>query len=172
MSTSRPERLEGAAIRLLWEAVAEAVVVIDVLQGLSTGVRRDLLLLSLLGVRQLVLAVNKIDLDDRSQAAFGRIDDEYRMFSARLKLPPAPCVPVSGEFIEIFVDAPLAVAEQRDPKGLYKKARRGALKNFTGIDSPYEGPDNPELRIDTTVASPEEAAVAIVAYLQERGVLA
>jgi bifunctional enzyme CysN/CysC len=76
-----------------------------------------------------------------------------------------------GEFIEIFVDVPLAVAEQRDPKGLYKKARRGELKNFTGIDSPYEGPENPELRIDTTASSPEEAAVAIVAFLQARGVL-
>jgi bifunctional enzyme CysN/CysC len=75
------------------------------------------------------------------------------------------------EFIEIFIDAPLAVAEQRDPKGLYKKARRGDLKNFTGIDSPYEGPENPELRIDTAVASPEEAAVTIVAFLQARGVL-
>ena len=76
-----------------------------------------------------------------------------------------------GEFIEIFIDAPLSIAEQRDPKGLYKKARRGDLKNFTGIDSPYEGPENPELRIDTTTASPEEAAVAIVAFLQARGVL-
>ena len=76
-----------------------------------------------------------------------------------------------GEFIEIFIDAPIAVAEQRDPKGLYKKARRGDLKNFTGIDSPYEGPENPELRIDTTAASPEEAAVTIVAFLQARGVL-
>jgi bifunctional enzyme CysN/CysC len=76
-----------------------------------------------------------------------------------------------GEFIEIFVDAPLAVAEERDPKGLYKKARRGDLKNFTGIDSPYEGPENPELRIDTTTATPEEAAVAVVAFLQARGVL-
>jgi bifunctional enzyme CysN/CysC len=75
------------------------------------------------------------------------------------------------EFIEIFVDTPIAVAEERDPKGLYKKARRGDLKNFTGIDSPYEGPENPELRIDTTRASPEEAAVTIVAFLQARGVL-
>ena len=76
-----------------------------------------------------------------------------------------------GEFIEIFIDAPLAVAEERDPKGLYKKARRGDLKNFTGIDSPYEGPENPDLRIDTTTATPEEAAVTIVAFLQARGVL-
>jgi len=76
-----------------------------------------------------------------------------------------------GEFIEVFVDAPIAVAEQRDPKGLYKKARRGDLKNFTGIDSPYEEPENPEMRIDTTTATPEEAAVAIVAFLQARGVL-
>ena len=77
-----------------------------------------------------------------------------------------------GEFFEIFIDTPLGVAEQRDPKGLYKKARRGDLKNFTGIDSPYEPPDSPELRIDTTAATPEEAAEAIVAFLQTRGVLA
>ncbi len=74
------------------------------------------------------------------------------------------------EFIEIFVDTPLAVAEQRDPKGLYRKARRGDLKNFTGIDSPYEAPEHPELRIDTTSLSPEDAAETIVAYLQSRGV--
>ena len=76
-----------------------------------------------------------------------------------------------GEFFEIFVDTPLEVAEGRDPKGLYKKARRGDLKNFTGIDSPYEGPESPELRIDTTTASPEEAAEAIVAFLRAKGVL-
>jgi bifunctional enzyme CysN/CysC len=76
-----------------------------------------------------------------------------------------------GEFIEIFVDTPLAVAEQRDPKGLYKKARRGELKNFTGVDSPYEAPEQPELRIDTTSLSAEDAAETIVAYLQSRGIL-
>jgi bifunctional enzyme CysN/CysC len=76
-----------------------------------------------------------------------------------------------GEFIEIFVDTPLAVAEERDPKGLYKKARRGDLKNFTGIDSPYDAPENPELRIDTTVLAPEDAADTIVAYLQSLGIL-
>jgi len=74
-----------------------------------------------------------------------------------------------GEFIEIFIDTPLGVAEQRDPKGLYKKARRGDLKNFTGIDSPYERPEAPELTIDTTAHSPETAAEAVVAYLQGRG---
>ena len=76
-----------------------------------------------------------------------------------------------GELIEIFVHAPLAVAEQRDPKGLYRKARRGELKNLTGIDSPYEAPENPEIRIDTTVTSAEEAAESIVAYLQARRLL-
>ena len=76
-----------------------------------------------------------------------------------------------GGFVEIFVDTPLAVAEQRDPKGLYKKARRGELTNFTGIDSPYEPPEHPELRIDTTALSPEDAAESIVAYLRERGIL-
>jgi bifunctional enzyme CysN/CysC len=77
-----------------------------------------------------------------------------------------------GEFIEVFVYTPIGVAEQRDPKGLYKKARRGDLKNFTGIDSPYEPPENPELKIDTTNSSPEEAAETIVAFLQARGIFA
>ncbi|HZF45949.1 MAG TPA: adenylyl-sulfate kinase, partial [Sphingomonadaceae bacterium] len=63
-----------------------------------------------------------------------------------------------GEFIEIFVDTPLSVAEERDVKGLYRKARSGELKNFTGIDSPYEAPEKPEIRIDTTTTSPEAAA--------------
>lgn len=67
-----------------------------------------------------------------------------------------------GEFIEIFVDTPLSVAEERDVKGLYKKARAGELKNFTGIDSDYEIPQNAEMRIDTTKMSPEEAAEIIV----------
>jgi len=70
-----------------------------------------------------------------------------------------------GEFIEIFVDTPLDVAEGRDIKGLYAKARAGQLKNFTGIDSPYENPEAPELRIDTTELSPEEAADLIIARL-------
>ncbi|MBO9697589.1 MAG: adenylyl-sulfate kinase, partial [Sphingopyxis sp.] len=67
-----------------------------------------------------------------------------------------------GEFLEIFIDTPLAEAERRDVKGLYKKARAGQLKNFTGIDSPYEAPENPEIRIDTTAMTPEEAADLII----------
>ncbi len=67
-----------------------------------------------------------------------------------------------GEFVEVFVDTPLAEAERRDVKGLYKKARAGQLKNFTGIDSPYEAPETPEIRIDTTAMSPEEAADLII----------
>jgi bifunctional enzyme CysN/CysC len=70
-----------------------------------------------------------------------------------------------GEFVEVFVDTPLEVAEQRDVKGLYAKARSGHLKNFTGIDSPYEYPEAPELRIDTTQLTPEEAADLIIARL-------
>lgn len=76
----------------------------------------------------------------------------------REMLPP-------GEFIEVYIDTPLAEAEARDVKGLYKKARSGALKNFTGIDSPYEPPETPEIRIDTTAMTPEEAADAIVEAL-------
>jgi len=67
-----------------------------------------------------------------------------------------------GDFIEILVDCPVEVCEQRDVKGLYKKARAGELKNFTGIDSPYEEPERPEIRIDTTTLTPEEAADLIV----------
>ena len=70
-----------------------------------------------------------------------------------------------GEFIEVHIDTPLADAEARDVKGLYKKARSGELKNFTGIDSPYEAPEDPEIRIDTTAMTAEEAAEAIVARL-------
>ena len=70
-----------------------------------------------------------------------------------------------GEFIEVHIDTPLAEAESRDVKGLYKKARSGDLKNFTGIDSPYEAPEDPEIRIDTIGMTPEEAADAIVARL-------
>jgi len=67
-----------------------------------------------------------------------------------------------GEFIEVHVDTPLEVAEARDVKGLYKKARSGELKNFTGIDSPYEAPENAEIRVDTTAISPDEAADIII----------
>ena len=69
------------------------------------------------------------------------------------------------EFIEVYVDTPLEVCEQRDVKGLYAKARAGKLPNFTGISSPYESPENPEIRIDTTQISAEEAAEQIIDYL-------
>ena len=75
-----------------------------------------------------------------------------------------------GEFIEIHVDTPLDVAEQRDVKGLYKKARAGEIANFTGIDSPYEPPLNPELRLDTVERTPEEAAEEILKFLALRGI--
>jgi bifunctional enzyme CysN/CysC len=77
-----------------------------------------------------------------------------------------------GEFYEVFVDVPLEVAETRDPKGLYKKARRGELKNLTGVDSPYEVPEAPEVKIDTTRMTPERAAEAILERLRDAGVLA
>jgi bifunctional enzyme CysN/CysC len=76
-----------------------------------------------------------------------------------------------GEFFEMFVDTPLAIAEARDPKGLYKKARRGELKNFTGIDSPYEEPEHPEIRIDTARVLPEEAADLILERLRRACVI-
>jgi bifunctional enzyme CysN/CysC len=76
------------------------------------------------------------------------------------------------EFMEIHVDTPLAVAEERDPKGLYRKARRGELVNFTGIDSPYEPPERPEIRLDTTQLSARDAARAVIDLLEEWGRLA
>lgn len=74
----------------------------------------------------------------------------------------------SGEFIEVHVNTSLAVCEQRDPKGLYRKARQGEIKNFTGLDSPYEEPEQAEMTLDTVDLSVEEAADAIIAYLNER----
>ena len=73
-----------------------------------------------------------------------------------------------GEFVEVFVDTPLEVAEERDVKGLYKKARAGELKNFTGIDSPYEAPENAEIRVNTVEMSAEEAAEYIVEQIAQR----
>lgn len=74
-------------------------------------------------------------------------------------------------FIEIYMATPLGTCEQRDPKGLYKKARAGELKGFTGIDDPYEEPANPELTIDVTAITPEEATRQILSYLQARGII-
>jgi len=76
------------------------------------------------------------------------------------------------EFIEIFVRAPLAVCERRDPKGLYAKSRAGELPNFTGIDSPYEEPENPDLVLDTTSAPAAELAARVIALLEARELIA
>jgi len=76
-----------------------------------------------------------------------------------------------GEFIEVHVDTPIDVAEERDPKGLYAKARSGELTNFTGIDSPYEVPGSPELRIDSTTTDPETAADMIIDDLRTKGII-
>jgi bifunctional enzyme CysN/CysC len=76
-----------------------------------------------------------------------------------------------GEFIEVFVDTPLAVAEQRDRKGLYAKARRGEILNFTGVDSPYEPPENPEVHLDTTAETAEASAARVLDALERRGLL-
>lgn len=74
-----------------------------------------------------------------------------------------------GHFVEIFVDTPLNVCEQRDVKGMYAKARRGEIKDFTGIDDPYEAPLSPEVQLDTVTYTPEENARAILAFLMQRG---
>jgi bifunctional enzyme CysN/CysC len=74
-----------------------------------------------------------------------------------------------GEFVEIFVDTPIEVCMARDPKGLYKRAQAGEIKNFTGIDSPYEPPENPELILKTEDLSAEDVAERVVNYLREMG---
>ena len=76
-----------------------------------------------------------------------------------------------GEFVEVYVNVSLATAEQRDPKGLYKKARAGQLKGFTGIDDPYEAPDKAEIVIETERSSPADAAQQILSYLEKGGYL-
>ncbi|MEF2550254.1 adenylyl-sulfate kinase [Aurantimonas sp. A2-1-M11] len=76
-----------------------------------------------------------------------------------------------GEFIDVFVDTPLTIAEQRDPKGLYKRARAGLIKDFTGIDSPYEAPQNPEIRLSAGTGEPEALAHQVIAYLDRSGYL-
>jgi adenylylsulfate kinase len=75
------------------------------------------------------------------------------------------------DFIEVYVDVPLAEAEKRDPKGLYKKARAGEIKNFTGIDDPYEAPVNPELVLPSHEMTLEQEVAAVIALLEQRGVL-
>lgn len=75
----------------------------------------------------------------------------------------------AGDFFEVFCDTPLEVCEERDPKGLYKKARAGEIKGFTGIDDPYEAPNSPEIVIDTSKTSPQEAAVALCEMLEKAG---
>ncbi len=74
-------------------------------------------------------------------------------------------------FIEVFVNTPIETCEQRDPKGLYKKARAGQLKGFTGIDDPYEEPLHPELTLDATHTSPQQATVLLIEYLEKQGIL-
>jgi bifunctional enzyme CysN/CysC len=75
-------------------------------------------------------------------------------------------------FLEVFVDAPLAVCEARDPKGLYRRARAGQLRGLTGVDDPYEAPTDPDLVVDTAELAPAAAAAAVVAALADRGVVA
>ena len=84
-----------------------------------------------------------------------------RALHAEAKLP----------FVEVHVATPIETCEQRDPKGLYKKARAGQLKGFTGIDDPYEAPTQPEITLDATSTSPQETAVQLMEYLEKRGLL-
>jgi len=77
----------------------------------------------------------------------------------------------AGNFIEVFVDAPLQVLEDRDPKGLYKKARAGEIQQFTGISAPYEAPENPEIHLDTSKMNVEACADAVIQYLENKKII-
>ena len=90
----------------------------------------------------------------------------YRSDRDRARALMAP-----GDFVEVYVAAPLEVCEARDPKGLYKKARAGAIPDFTGISAPYEAPESPELVVDTGAADLDTCARAVVAYLEANGYL-
>jgi adenylylsulfate kinase len=87
--------------------------------------------------------------------------DAVRALHAAGKLP----------FVEVFVNTPIATCEQRDPKGLYKKARAGELKGFTGVDDPYEAPGSPELTLDATGTTPQQGAVLLIEYLEQQGII-
>jgi adenylyl-sulfate kinase len=76
-----------------------------------------------------------------------------------------------GEFVEVFVDTPLEICEARDPKGLYKKARAGEISDFTGLDAPYEAPENPEVHLLTADLSVDEAASQVIHYLEQRNII-
>lgn len=76
-----------------------------------------------------------------------------------------------GQFVEVFVDTPLEICEARDPKGLYKKARAGEISNFTGLDAPYEAPENPEVHLRTANLSIDEAAAQVIRHLEEQNIL-
>jgi len=78
----------------------------------------------------------------------------------------------AGEFLEIFVDTPVDECRRRDPKGLYARADAGTLRNFTGVDAPYEAPEAPEIRLLTLEAEPERLAEQVVAELRQRGIVA
>ena len=74
-------------------------------------------------------------------------------------------------FLEVFVDTPVAECRRRDPKGLYRRADAGEIRNFTGVDAPYEAPEVPELRLDTLARSPQQCAEDVVAMLRARGIV-
>lgn len=78
---------------------------------------------------------------------------------------------ITNDFVEVFVDTPIEICEQRDPKGLYKKARAGEIKGFTGIDDPYQAPENPELVLEAGNQPPEELAAQVVSFLEQIGKL-
>jgi hypothetical protein len=165
------------------EAIASdaAVVVVDARAGMTLDAARQMQVLSALGLRRIVVAgcatsssrsrSRSTTVADASRCSATRTTKRWalgfctsrfadpRMFDVRAA--NGARARRRGEFVEVVVDTPLEVAESRDPKGLYRKARQGELKNFTGVDSAYEVPERPELRLDTTRLTPEESADAI-----------
>ncbi len=103
----------------------------------------------------------------------GRRHRDHRLHLAVPRGPRAAPAPSSARpsFLEVYVDAPLAVCEERDPKGLYRKARAGEIPQFTGDLAPYEAPQAPQVRLETAVMTPEQSAKRVVEALRERHVL-
>jgi hypothetical protein len=160
-----------------------AVILVDARKGVLTQTRRHSFIVAMLGIRHVALAVNKMDLVGYDRAVFDRITADYREFAAgllvlvsfispfRAERDAARALVAAGEFVEVFVDTPLDVAEGRDRKGLYRKARAGNLPHFTAIDSPYEPPPAPEIRIDTVASSVTESVDQIVGQLRAQGIV-
>lgn len=111
------------------------------------------------------VAARARDLEEQGLIALVALISPYREARRRAR-------EICRDFVEVFVSTPVEVCEQRDPKGLYAKARRGEIEHFTGISDPYEPPESPELTLDTAALPVDDAAAAVIRYLEKMGLVA